>query len=232
MSEKSETRGVIYIVRNELFPDYIKIGSTQDIQQRMKELSGTNIPVAYNCLFAGEVKNYKGIEKSFHSLLASERIKNKEFFKYENELSLLKIVDNIKNLIKNHVGFKDVTRDADAVAFTNSTSEQKQYLKKEQESTKRGRTTFKMLGISNGEELVSTIDDNFKCKVVNNTKISFENKEQTLSEAALKILHRKGYKWKSAQGPNFWKYKGKALSVIRNQLEIEDIALASNADKT
>lgn len=42
--EKSqEETDVIYVLRNPEMPNYVKIGKTQDLQQRMKDLDNTSI---------------------------------------------------------------------------------------------------------------------------------------------------------------------------------------------
>lgn len=44
----SETQGVIYIMTNSSFPDYVKIGYADDVQKRLKELNRSEcIPFAF-----------------------------------------------------------------------------------------------------------------------------------------------------------------------------------------
>ena len=223
MSEKSENRGVVYIVQNVLFPTYIKIGSatTKRFEQRMKELSGTNIPVPYERLFAAEINDYKEIEKSLHSVIGFKRIEGKEFFEFEDEDILNEIVISFKNLIKKQVGFKDVTNKGGKYG----TKEQKSYLKKEKRKRIRIRENFnfKMLDIPREAELISTLDDDIKCKVVGDKKVLFEGEEQTLSKAAMTVLRQKGRQWGTVSGPNCWKYEGKNLTDRRWRMELKDL---------
>ena len=44
----SETQGVIYILTNPSFPDYVKIGYADDVQKRQKELNRSEcLPFAF-----------------------------------------------------------------------------------------------------------------------------------------------------------------------------------------
>lgn len=45
---KNEHKGVIYILTNPSFPDYVKIGYATDIEQRLKQLNRSEtIPFAF-----------------------------------------------------------------------------------------------------------------------------------------------------------------------------------------
>ena len=47
--------GIVYILNNPAFDNYVKIGRTIDIEQRMKQLDNTSVPLPFRCVFAVEV---------------------------------------------------------------------------------------------------------------------------------------------------------------------------------
>lgn len=65
---------------------YLKIGWTRDINKRLKQASGTNVPDAYELNACYSVINMDKAEKSIFKILNSFRYKeNKEFFVVELE---------------------------------------------------------------------------------------------------------------------------------------------------
>ena len=47
---KKDKKGVIYILTNPSFPDYIKIGYASNIERRLKELNRSETMITYNKL--------------------------------------------------------------------------------------------------------------------------------------------------------------------------------------
>ena len=53
---------IVYILSNPSFPDWYKIGVTNDLDARVKKLSqSTSIPLPFECFFACEVSDAKNI---------------------------------------------------------------------------------------------------------------------------------------------------------------------------
>ena len=64
-------KGVIYILTNPSFPDYIKIGYAQNIEQRLKQLNRSEtIPFAFRVYAVYEVES-KLTDKELHKLIDS-----------------------------------------------------------------------------------------------------------------------------------------------------------------
>ena len=58
----TEKNGVIYILTNPSFPDYVKIGYADDIDQRLKELNRSEcIPFAFRVYATYEVPSRLGV---------------------------------------------------------------------------------------------------------------------------------------------------------------------------
>ena len=53
---------IVYILTNQSMPDTIKIGITDNLERRMRELDNTN-PTSFECYYAVEVQDAKVIEK-------------------------------------------------------------------------------------------------------------------------------------------------------------------------
>lgn len=76
--------------------------------------------------------------------------------------------------------------------------------------SKRPRFKFSMLGIKPGTEIVYR-DGKIKAKVVDDSKIEFKGETMSLSKA-VSIIRKKDAHY---PGPDYWYYKGKALSELR-----------------
>ena len=59
---------IVYILTNQSMPDTIKIGITDNLERRMKELDNTSTPLPFECYYAVEVQDAKVIEKKIHEV--------------------------------------------------------------------------------------------------------------------------------------------------------------------
>ena len=74
---KKEQKGVIYILTNPSFPDYIKIGYAHNIEQRLKQLNRSEtIPYAFRVYAIYEVES-ELTDKELHKLIDS--LKNETY---------------------------------------------------------------------------------------------------------------------------------------------------------
>ena len=48
-------KGIVYVLVNEAFDSYVKIGRTINLEQRLKQLDNTSVPLPFRCVFAVEV---------------------------------------------------------------------------------------------------------------------------------------------------------------------------------
>ena len=192
---------IVYILTNQSMPDTIKIGITDNLESRMKQLDNTSTPLPFECYYAVEVEDAKAIEKKIHEGLDDKRIRqSREFFNAtpEQAKALLEIAEVM--------GGKNVTPKEDIV----ETPQDKQAL--ENARKKRGRIDyFGILGIQKGTTLTFSKDKNITCTVSDNGKIIFREKETTLSGSALLITNEMGYDWGQVQGAGYWCYQGKTL---------------------
>ena len=101
---------IVYILTNESMPDMIKIGITDNLERRMKELDNTSTPLPFECYYAVEVQDAKVIEKKIHEGLDDKRVRqNREFFNTspEQAKAILEIAEvmggkNVTNFLLCH----------------------------------------------------------------------------------------------------------------------------------
>jgi hypothetical protein len=199
---------IVYILTNESMPDTIKVGITDNLDRRVRELDNTSTPLPFECYYAVEVENASIIEKKIHEGLDDKRIRqNREFFNTtpEQAKAILEIAEVM--------GGKNVTPKEDIV----ETLQDKQAL--DTARKKRSKFNFGMVNIEPGTILEFVKDKTIICEVVDDTKVKFRGEITSLSASANIILHEMGYDWEQAHGPRFWMHENKSLSDLRNEKE-------------
>jgi len=191
-------------------PDLIKVGITDDLERRMKELDKTGIPLPFECFYAVEIDESLApkIEKKIHEGFDDKRVRqNREFFSAtpEQAKSILEIAEIM--------GGKNVTPKEDIV----ETAQDKQALDKARK--KRTKFNFGMININPGTILEFVKDKTITCEVVDDTKVKFRGEITSLSASANIVLKEMGYDWEQAHGPKFWMYQGKSLRDLRYERE-------------
>lgn len=201
--------GIVYILTNDAMPGIIKIGITEStIEDRIKSLDNTSLPLPFRFYFAIETKRFKEIEKLLHNAFSDHRIRDsREFFRIDLEraVAALKIA-----------GDKELKQKNEMIDESGTVLEES--LQKSKERKKR--FSFDLVNIEIGSELIFIRDDTKICKVVSNTEVEYDGKNYSLSGLADKLLTEMGYNWKSVQGPQYFEYNGKTLSELRDEIEM------------
>lgn len=200
--------GIIYILINAAIPGYVKLGqTTTSVEQRMKELDTTSIPLPFECFYAARVRNVDFVEQRLHDAFDDRRVRpRREFFKIDPE--------RIRSALE-LVAMEDATPRGDVV----QDSEDQIALNE----ARRGRAgfNFEMVEIPVGAVLTFTKDPAITCTVVGPGKVLFEGEETSLSTAALKVVRRLGYNWPTIAGPTYWEFEGETLAGRRQRMEEE-----------
>ena len=120
--------GIVYLLTNPVMPGLVKIGMTtqKEIEQRMKELYTTGVPLPFECQFACKVKktDCAKIEKALHTAFAPRRINaNREFFRIQVEQA---------KVILELFHHEDITNDVSEEIENDLTIEDKEAKKKAQ----------------------------------------------------------------------------------------------------
>ena len=197
---------IVYILTNPAFPDYIKIGRTTNLKQRLLSLDNTALPLPFECYYAVEVNDSNKVEKLLHQSFDKYRVRsNREFFELlpENAKSALQLANG-----------KEVTPDHDIV----ESSEDQRAL--DNARSKRERFKFSLLNIEPGTILTFAKDEEITCEVVDDRLIRFRDEEMSLTASALIIIHEMGYEWSKISGPAFWQHNGISLYDMRLKADV------------
>ena len=197
---------IVYILTNQAMIDTIKIGITDNLERRVKELDNTSVALPFECYYAVEVKDASKIEKKIHEGLDDKRIRhNREFFNTTPEIakSILEIAEIM--------GGKNVTPKKDIV----ENEQDKQALENSRKIRKK--FNFSMINISPKTILEFSKDKTITCEVYDDSQVKFRDKVTSLSDAAYIVLKEMGYDWSGVRGPSWWLYKGTSLSDLRNE---------------
>ena len=195
---------IIYILINEAMPGYVKIGKTSNLEQRIRSLDTTSVPLPFECFYACKVKDATFVERQLLDAFMDHRVRSsREFFEIapDRAAAILKLVE-----------LENVTPKKDFV----ESKEDQQALN--QARMRRGVFNFKMVGIPIGAELTFFKDENIKAKVIDNRQIEMDGQVDSLSESARRLL---GYSYKVA-GTLYWMYKGETLDERRRRIENEE----------
>ena len=197
---------IVYILTNEYMPGLVKIGKTNnDVEDRMRSLYSTGVPIPFECIYAAEVESADKIEKVMHTAYGDSRVNdNREFFRISPEAA---------RAILAELAIKEVTP---SELFVES-NEDKVAVNKARKI--REAFNFDMVGIKPGEMLTFSRDDSITAQVVDSRSIKFRDEVQSLSRSALIIMNEMGYKWDRIAGPFYWKYQGEILDDIRTRME-------------
>ncbi|MBP5430608.1 MAG: GIY-YIG nuclease family protein [Elusimicrobiaceae bacterium] len=204
-------KGFIYVFTNDAMPEYIKIGITTNIKNRLRELDTTGIPVPFRCHYAIQVEDYKTRERLLHAAFADHRVRdNREFFRLapERAVAALKAIG----------GQELSTFDNEMIDEEGKVVDDKEL----KNIVRSKRFPFKECGIPVGAELVFTRDESKKAHVTAGNQVEYEGQIYSLSSLAKRLLQEKGYNWKAVSGPSFFTYNGDILTDIREQEETDE----------
>lgn len=199
--------GIVYLLTNQAMPGLVKIGMTtkKEIEQRMKELYTTGVPLPFECQFACKVNksDCAKIEEALHTAFAPQRINaSREFFRIQVEQA--KAILELFNL-------GDVTTDVSEEIENDLTIEDKEAKKKAQ--VHRPPLNFFAMGLQKGDVLYWKYDQEITATVYSERTVLYEGEEMSLSPLTSKL---KGLSYNVAPTP-FWIYKDRQLSEIYDE---------------
>ena len=199
--------GIVYVLTNQAMPGIVKIGMTtrNNIDERMRELFSTGVPVPFECAFACTVptSNCAKIEKALHTAFAPNRVHaSREFFKITptQAIAILELFD-IKQEITDEVN-REIDDD-----LTGEDKASRENLKRQ----KRPNLNFIEMGIPVGAIITFGNEPGAEEAVISDEKrVRYNGEEYTLTALTRKL---KNLDYSVAPTPH-WYFNGKSLADI------------------
>jgi len=202
---------IVYVLTNEAMDGMFKIGRTStSVEQRIRELDNTSMPLPFQCFYAAEVHDSVVVEGKLHRIFSDKRIRsNREFFRVD--------ANQVREAIQ-LAELKDVTPRSDVLVDASDAQALQKAVATEE---RRARLRFTELNIPVGATLVFAKDSNCTAQVVTDGKVNFEDEVMSPSAAAKIAVRRMGYDWSAVSGSAFWMYEDETLMARRLRLEDE-----------
>ena len=212
-------KGVIYILKNPSFPDYIKIGYARDLEKRLKQLNRSEtIPFAFRAYAVYEVDS-ELTDKELHKLIdtlnpdlrtietfdGKERIKEFYAMSAEDAYGLLECIAKISGTTAN---LKRMKPEGHEIL-------DEQIAEEVSAAVRRGPFRFSECGIPAGAIIEFIDDPSIQAKVIDDRHIEYDGETTSVSALAQRL---KGFEH-AVQGTLWFTYKGKRLTDIRDEVE-------------
>lgn len=195
---------IVYILTNEAMPGYIKIGRTgTSVEQRMRELDKTSVPLPFQCYYAARVADDQKLEKTLHAAFGDHRVRSsREFFRLDPYKARVVIeLLALEDVTPRDDVFEDAESEA-AVQKAKKTS---------------GRYSFTDNGIPIGATLEYVSDRSITCTVNDENSVLFGGKAVSPSRAAVLANGQRGGAGTAMSGPISWLYEDQTLASIRDE---------------
>ena len=204
-TEKSNNKtSIVYVLSNPAgMPGMVKIGITErkNVEERMKELYGTGVPVPFKCEYACEVEDCNKAEKALHTAFYPNRVNTqREFFNVEPEqvIVILSLISKRNVTPEVEKDIQDNTTKADKVAG------------KKLNNSNRPQMNFTTMKIPMGSILKFVNDDKVEVEVIGERLVKYNGEEKYLSQVTRKLLGLEI----NVQPSKYWEYEGRNLKKI------------------
>jgi len=215
----TEKKGVIYILQNPAFKEYVKIGYAHDIEKRLRQLNRSEtIPFAFRVYAIYEVKSaltdmelHKLIDnlnpdlRTIETFDGKKRVKEFYAMSPEDAYSILESIAKISGTID---CLKRLTPEGHEILDDEIANDVK-------ENARRGPFRFSEVGIKIGEKIVYIEDTSIQPVVVDDRHIEWNNQTTSLSALAQQLKNFNH----AVQGTLWFTYKGVKLTDLRDQME-------------
>lgn len=216
---KEKKTGVIYILTNPSFPDYVKIGYAHNIETRLKQLNRSEtIPFAFRVYAVYKVDSAL-TDKELHKLIdklnpdlrtienfdGKERVKEFYAMSAEDAYGLLECIAKISGTLDR---LQRLTPEGHEIL-------DEQIANEVRETARRGPFRFSECNIPVGSEIAFIEDETVKAIVVDDRHIEYKGETTSVSALAQKL---KGFEH-PVQGTLWFTYQGERLTDLRDRLE-------------
>jgi hypothetical protein len=201
----------VYIFQNDWMPALVKIGITDNIEQRLRDSAkDTFVPQAFTCYYAIQSDIGDKLEAFIQDTFDTFRVNSKrEFF----EMGADKARRMLKGLVD--IGVASEVNEQETINITNNV--QKELEDSGEQIYKRKRnTTFEMLNIDIGTELSFRNNTTIKCKTIDKqNQVIYDGQQYSISTLATQMV---GYR---VSGFDYFCYNGKTLGDMRREIDAE-----------
>ena len=216
---KEKKAGVIYILTNPSFPDYVKIGYAHNIETRLKQLNRSEtIPFAFR-VYAVYAVESELTDKELHKLIdklnpdlrtienfdGKERVKEFYAMSAEDAYGLLECIAKISGTLDR---LQRLTPEGHEIL-------DEQIANEVRETVRRGPFRFSACNIPIGSQIEFIEDSSVKATVVDDRRIEYNGETTSVSALAQK-LKRFDH---AVQGTLWFTYQGEKLTDIRDRVE-------------
>lgn len=217
-----DNTGVIYILTNPSFPEYVKIGYADDIDKRLKQLNRSECtPFAFRVYATYEVnsrlsdlKIHSIIDKlnpdlrSIETISGQQRVREFYAMSPEDAYAILEAIAEIH-------GYTDkltLVKPSDEELAAEETAQEINT-----EVTERAsKFSFSKCQIPIGATIEYADDPSLTCIVADERNVTYQGKTFSLTALAKLLSGKKS----SIAGPRYFKYKGEMLNDIRKRLGV------------
>ena len=219
---KENKIGVIYILTNPSFPEYVKIGYADDVEKRLAQLNRSEcVPFAFRIYATYEVNNRLS-DKDLHNIIDSinpnlrsietfggkKRVREFYAMSAEDAYLILEGIARIHNCTDKLKKYKLTENEEQAEEIASEIETESQ--------EKAENFSFSKCDIPVGSTLQYIYDSTITCRVLNDRKVEFQNKEMYLTGVAKILLGKRV----GICGPRYFTYNGERLDEIRHRLKI------------
>lgn len=216
--------GVIYILTNPSFPDYVKIGYANNIERRLQELNRSEcIPFAFRVYATYEV-NSRLSDKKIHAIIdrlnpnlrsienfnGQKRVREFYAMSPEDAYAILAAIAEIHGCEDKLKLIPPSEDDVEAAETAEDVKEEKK--------ERLAPFAFSLCDIPIGAtiEYSNNADEKsgLTCIVIDDHTVEYDGKKWSLSALATELTQSK---W-SVAGPRYFKYNGEWLNDIRHRL--------------
>lgn len=215
------TRGVIYILTNPAFPEYVKIGYANDLERRMKDFNQNEaLPFAFRVYAIYEV--YERLtDKKLHDLIDTlnpdlrtvenfdGKERKREFYAMSKE-DAYKLLECIAKISGTEPRLKRMKPTGHEVL-------DEQVAQEVEENARRSPLRFSMCGLKQGDFVTFKNDESIKVKIADDRHLEYNNEIMSCSALARKLL---GLPDNAVlAGTDYFMYDGMALPDLRKKFE-------------
>ncbi|MBR3881066.1 MAG: GIY-YIG nuclease family protein, partial [Mailhella sp.] len=215
-------KGVIYILTNPSFPDYVKIGYADDIDKRLKQLNRSECtPFAFRVYATYEVnsrlsdlKIHAIIDRLNPNLRSIENVNGqkrvREFYAMspEDAYSIFEAIAEIHDCTN---ALKLITPSEEEIKAEETAKEIDT-----ERGDKASNFSFTRCNITVGEKIEYIYDSSITAIVAGERAIEYEGMTMSLTALAKKLTG----KTYAIAGPKYFKYKGEGLNELRERLGV------------